>query len=136
MTLTLPQAGSLRLASWITAINVLVASGYAVAGLVRPEAILPAGSDPTNASFVFALYAAARTLPLAALTLAAIYKRWWPTLLALGLLAGVIQFVDAIVGFYQHDIGKTVGPLVLGAFQMYAASILRRSVERSAASAT
>jgi hypothetical protein len=63
------QTSAFRLAAWITAINVLVASGFAIAGLVAPQAILPPGAAPGEASFVFALYAAARTLPLAAFAL-------------------------------------------------------------------
>jgi len=128
MTTASPPTKTMRLVSAITAINVLVASGYSIAGLLRPQAMLPAGSLPTDASFLFALYAAARTLPLALLTLAAIYKRSPSALLVLGFLAGVIQFADAAVGLFQHDIAKTVGPLVLGAFQMYAVFVLKRTM--------
>jgi hypothetical protein len=125
--LTAP-ARRMRLASAITALNVLVASGFSVAGLFRPEYVLPAGSVQTQASLIFAMYAAARTLPLALLALAAIYQRSPASLKVLGLLAGIIQFADAAVGLYQHDIGKTVGPLVLGALQMYAVWILLRDL--------
>jgi hypothetical protein len=116
----------MRLASAITALNVLVASGFSIAGLFRAEYVLPAGSVPTQASFIFAMYAAARTLPLALMALAAIYQRSPSSLKVLGLLAGLIQFADAAIGLYQHDIGKTIGPLVLGALQMYATSILQK----------
>jgi hypothetical protein len=125
--LTAP-ARRMRLASAITALNVLVASGFSVAGLFRPEYVLPAGSVQTQASLIFAMYAAARTLPLALLALAAIYQRSPASLKVLGLLAGFIQFADAAVGLYQHDIGKTIGPLVLGALQMYAVWILLRDL--------
>jgi hypothetical protein len=50
-----------------TAINVLVASGFSIVGIIRPEYLLPAGSAPTQASLILALYAAARTIPLACL---------------------------------------------------------------------
>jgi len=40
---------ALRVASLITAINVLVAVGFSVAGLVNPKWILPAGYVPTEA---------------------------------------------------------------------------------------
>jgi hypothetical protein len=116
----------MRLASAITALNVLVASGFSIAGLFRPEYVLPVGFVQTQASFIFAMYAAARTLPLAVLALAAIYQRSSSSLKVLGLLAGFIQFADGAVGLYQHDIGKTIGPLVIGALQMYAVSILRK----------
>jgi hypothetical protein len=121
-------ATRMRLASAITALNVLVASGFSIAGLFKPEYVLPSGSVQTQASFIFAMYAAARTLPLALLALAAIYQRSPSSLKVLGLLAGFIQFADAAVGLHQHDIGKTIGPLVLGALQMYAVLILRKDV--------
>jgi hypothetical protein len=114
-----------RLASAITALNVLVASGFSIAGLFKPELVFPAGSVQTEASLIFAMYAAARTLPLALVALAAIYQRSRSGLKVLGLLAGLIQFSDAAVGLYQHDIGKIIGPLVLGALQMYAIWTLR-----------
>jgi hypothetical protein len=119
-------ATRLRLASAITALNVLVASGFSIAGLFKPEYVLPPGSVQTQASFIFAMYAAARTLPLALMALAAIYQRSPSSLKVLGLLAGLIQFADAAIGLYQHDIGKTIGPLMLGALQMYATSILQK----------
>src|SRR6202048_5622228 len=100
------SATRLRLASAITALNVLVASGFSIAGLFRPEYVLPAGSAATEASLIFAMYAAARTLPLALMALAAIYQRSASSLMVLGLLAGFIQFADGTVGLYQHDTGK------------------------------
>jgi hypothetical protein len=115
-----------RLAYAITALDVLVASGFSIAGLFKPEYVLPAGSVQTEASLTFAMYAAARTLPLALMALAAIYQRSPSSLKVLGLLAGLIQFSDAAVGLYQHDIGKIIGPLVLGALQMYAIWSLRK----------
>ena len=51
---------AMRVASLITAANVLIAAGFSVAGLINPQSILPANYVPTEASFVFALYAAAR----------------------------------------------------------------------------
>jgi hypothetical protein len=65
----------MRFASLVTAINVLVASGFSIAGLVSPTSILPPGAAPTDASFIFALYAAARSIALAVIALVAIYKR-------------------------------------------------------------
>jgi hypothetical protein len=124
--MTAASATRMRLASAITALNVLVASGFSIAGLFKPEYVLPAGSAQTQASFIFAMYAAARTLPLALMALAAMYRRSQSSLKTLGLLAGLIQFFDGAVGLYQQDIGKTIGPLVLGALQMYAVSILRK----------
>ena len=35
---------AIRLASVVTAINVLVASGFAIAAIIRPQLVVPAGS--------------------------------------------------------------------------------------------
>jgi hypothetical protein len=111
---------AMRLASIVTAANVLIASGFSIAGLIAPAALLPAKDAPSEASFIFAMYAAARTLPLALAALVAIYKRSAMAVLALGALAGLVQLVDAAIGLYQHDLGKTIGPLVIAALQFYA----------------
>ena len=123
METTPRSADNMGLASALTALNVVVASGFSIAGLIRPEFVLPLGATPTDASAIFAMYAAARTIPLALITMMAIYKRSASALLVLGLLAGIIQLVDAAVGLYQHDIGKTVGPLFLAILQVYAVTI-------------
>lgn len=44
-----------------------------LAGLVSPQSVLPGAGTPGRASQVFALYAAARTIPLALFALVAIY---------------------------------------------------------------
>jgi hypothetical protein len=116
----------MRLLSWITAINVLVACGFSVAGLVAPQAFLPAGSVPTEASRIYAMYAAARSIPLAFVALAVIYKRSASGLFILGILAGIIQFSDAGVGLYQHDPGKTIGPTVIALIQFYAVFVFHK----------
>jgi hypothetical protein len=127
METTPRSAGNMGLASAVTGLNVVVASGFAIAGLIKPELILPTGATPTDASAIFAMYAAARTIPLALIKMVAIYKRSASALLVLGLLAGIIQIVDAGVGLLQYDIGKTVGPLFLAMLQMYAVTILLKA---------
>jgi hypothetical protein len=122
----------MRIASLVTAINVLVAGGFSIAGLVSPTSILPANSVPTEASFIFALYAAARTIPLAFMALIAIYKNSVSALLILGTLAGFIQLLDGGVGLLQHDLGKSLGPLVIAALQFSAMYLLSRSTRSSA----
>ena len=111
MTPLSSQSAPMRLASLVTVINVLVAAGFSIAGLVSPRSILPAGYAPTEASFIFAMYAAARTIPLAFMALIAIYKQSEFALLILGTLAGFIQLLDAGVGLLQHDPGKSIGPI-------------------------
>jgi hypothetical protein len=123
METTPRPAGNMGLASALTALNVVVAGGFSIAGLIKPELVLPVGSAPTDASTIFAMYAAARTIPLALVTMAAIYRRSASALAVLGLLAGIIQFADAAVGLLQQDIGKTVGPLFLAILQAYAVTV-------------
>jgi hypothetical protein len=115
------------LASLVTAINVLVAAGFSIAGLISPQAVLPTGDVPTEASSLFAMYAAARTIPLALITLAAIYSRATSALLILGTLAGVIQLLDAAIGLLQHDTGKFAGPLLIAIVQFSVLLLLNSS---------
>jgi hypothetical protein len=116
------------LASLVTAVNVLVASGFSIAGLISPQSLLPAGYVPTESSTLVALYAAARTIPLALAALAAIYLRATSALLVLGTLAGVIQLLDAGIGLFQHDIGKNAGPFFIAVVQFSVVLLLNRSL--------
>jgi hypothetical protein len=131
MTPLSPRSAAMRIASLVTAINVLVAGGFSIAGLISPKSILPAGYAPTEASFIFSMYAAARSIPLALIALIAIYKHSESALLILGTLAGFIQLLDAGVGLLQHDLGKLIGPLVIAAFQFFAVYLLNRSPRSS-----
>ena len=119
---------AMRLASLVTAINVLVASGFSIAAIIRPQYLLPADSFPTEASLLLAMYAAARTIPLALFALAAIYKRAVPALLILGTLAGAMQLLDAGIGLFEHDLGKSAGPLFIAVLQFSVVYLLYRSV--------
>jgi hypothetical protein len=126
------RATPMRIASLVTAMNVLVAAGFSIAGLVSPKSILPVSYVPTEASLIFAMYAAARTIPLAFFTLIAIYKNWKSAVLILGTLAGFIQLLDGGVGLLQHDLGKSIGPIVIAALQFSAMYLLSRSARSSA----
>ena len=118
---------AMRLASVVTAINVLVASGFSIVGIIRPQYLVPVESVPTEASLLLAMYAAARTIPLALFVLAAIYKRAAPALLILGALAGAMQLLDAGIGLYEHDLGKCAGPLFIAVLQFFVVYALHRS---------
>jgi hypothetical protein len=109
---------------------VLVTTGFAIAGVVAPASILPPSDAPTDASFVFALYAAAAGVPLAGFVFVAIYKRSSSSLLLLGSLAGTAQFLDAGIGVMQHDPSKIGGPLVVAVLQMLALWGLSRSMSK------
>lgn len=118
---------AMRLASLVTAINVLVASGFSIAAIIRPQYLVP-DAVPTKALLLLAMYAAARTIPLALLALAAIYKRAVPALLILGTLAGAMQLLDAGIGLFEHDLGKCAGPLFIAVLQFSVVYLLHRSV--------
>jgi hypothetical protein len=118
---------AIRLASLVTALNVLVASGFSIVGIVRPQYLVPAESVPTQATLILALYAAARTIPLALFALGAIYKRATNALLILGALAGTMQLLDAGIGLFEHDLGKSAGPLIIAALQFFVVYLLHRS---------
>ena len=77
---------------------------------------------------ILAMYAAARTIPLALFALGAIYKQATPALLILGALAGAMQLLDAGIGLFQHDLGKFAGPLLIAVLQFFAVYLLHRSV--------
>ncbi|WP_433984861.1 hypothetical protein RBB78_11275 [Tunturiibacter empetritectus] len=55
-----------------------------IAAIIRPQYLVPVESVPTEASLLLAMYAAARTIPLALFALGAIYKQATPALLILG----------------------------------------------------
>ena len=119
---------AIRLASAVTAINVLVASGFSIVGIIRPQYLVPPGSVPTQASLILAMYAAARTIPLALFAMGAIYKQAPHALLILGALAGATQLLDAGIGLFEHDLGKCAGPLFIAALQFFVMYLLHRSV--------
>ena len=119
---------AIRLASLVTAINVLVASGFSIAAIIRPQYLVPAESVPTEASLLLAMYAAARTIPLALFALGAIYKQAAPSLLILGALAGAMQLLDAGIGLFQHDLGKFAGPLFIAVLQFFALYVFHKSL--------
>ena len=119
---------AIRLASLVTAINVLVACGFSIAAIIRPQYLVPAGAVPTQASLLLAMYAAARTIPLALFALGVIYKQATPALLILGALAGAVQLLDAGIGLFAHDLGKCAGPLFIAVLQFFVVYLLHRSV--------
>jgi hypothetical protein len=118
---------AMRLASLVTAINVLIVSGFSAAAIIRPQYLIPA-AVPTEASLLLAMYAAASRIPLALLVLWAIYKQAAAALLLLGALAGAMQLLDAGIGLYEHDPGKCAGPLFIAVLQFFAVYVLHRSV--------
>ena len=118
---------AMRLASVVTAINVLVATGFSIAAIINPQYLVPA-AVPTEASLLLAMYAAAPRIPLALLALGAVYKQAAAALLILGALAGGMQLLDAGIGLYGHDPGKSAGPLFIAVLQFFVVYLLHRCV--------
>jgi len=119
---------AIRLASLVTAINVLVASGFSIAAIIRPQVLVPAEPVRTQASLLLAMYAAAPRIPLALFVFGAIYKQATPALLILGALAGTMQLLDVGIGLFQHDLRKWAGPLFIAVLQFFVVYLLHRSV--------
>jgi hypothetical protein len=122
---------AIRLASLVTALDVLVACGFSIAAIIRPQYLLPADAVPTRASLLLAMYAAARTIPLALFVIRAIYKQATTALLILGALAGSVQLLDAGIGLFEHDLGKCAGPLFIAVLQFLVVYLLHRSVRNT-----
>jgi hypothetical protein len=110
----------------ITVVNVLIATGYSVAGILNPALMLPKNIIVNESAFIFALYAGARTIPLAFLSLIVIFKRYKASIITLGLLAGCIQFFDGFIGIYQRDIFKSGGPFFIAIVQIIAIYMFRK----------
>lgn len=103
-----------------TVLNVLISTGFAVAGIVRPSLLLPANLTPDKATTVFALYAGARAIPIVLLTLISVFSKQWNAFITLALLAGGIQFLDGFIGIYEQDLSKTAGPFIIATIQFAA----------------
>ena len=122
----------MRLLAFVTILNVMISLGFATAGVVRPDAILPASMSAAPAATTFALYAFARSLILAGCVVAAVARRRGAELWLLGVIGALVQIADAAVGAYQADVGKTIGPLLVAALQVGALALARRSPAWSA----
>jgi hypothetical protein len=118
---------AMRLASLVTAINIVIATAFSIAAIIRPQYLIPE-SVPTKALLLMSMYAAARTIPLALFAWCAIYKQATQALLILGALAGAVQLLDAGIGVFEHDPGKSGGPLFLAVLQFIAVYLLHRSL--------
>ncbi len=119
---------AMQLASVVTAIDFLVVGGFSIVSIIRPQYLVPAGSVPTQAALILAMYAAARTIPLALFALWSIYKQALPALALLGALAGAMQLLDAGIGLFEHDLGRCAGPLFIAVLQFFVVYLLHRSV--------
>jgi hypothetical protein len=104
----------------VTVLNVLVAAGFAVAGIINPFLLLPANATTDKAITVFALYAGARAIPIVTLTIMSVFSKHWNAFITLAVLAGLTQFLDGFIGIYQQDLSKTAGPFIITTIQFAA----------------
>jgi hypothetical protein len=104
----------------ITVLNVLVSTGFAVAGIVNPSLLLSANVTTEKAITVFALYAGARAIPIFTLTIMSVFRKNWNAFMTLAVMAGAVQFLDAFIGIYEHDLSKTAGPFIIAIVQFAA----------------
>lgn len=104
----------------ITILNVLVATGFSITGILSPYLILPANVTTDKAITIFALYAGARTIPIVVLTIMSVFNKHRNTFITLAVLAGAIQFLDGCIGIYQHDLSKIAGPFIIATIQFVA----------------
>jgi hypothetical protein len=74
-----------------------------------------------------AMYGVARSVPLAVAALIATARRSYIGVAVLGPLLASIQACDAIVGWVSHDVGKTIGPLVLAALTLASVIVFYRN---------
>jgi len=98
-----------RLASLVTAIDVLVASSFSIAAIIRPQVLVPAESGRTQASLLLAMYAAAPRIPLALFVLWAIYKQATPALLILGAVAASCNYWMPESVYFSVIFGNALG---------------------------
>lgn len=110
------------LAAGATAISALTSAGFSVAALASTASTGDAAVGPANA---LAMYAAARSIPLALVVLFQVGARNVSGLATLAIVMALVQAGDAYVGLQQHDLGKTVGPAVFAILTALAARALR-----------
>jgi ethanolamine transporter EutH len=113
-----------------TVVNVLVATGFAVAGIVNPHLLLAANVTTDKAIIVFALYAGARGIPMATLTIMSVFSKHWNAFITLAVLAGAIQFLDGFIGIYQQDLSKAAGPFIIATIQFIAIYLAVRNNDK------
>ncbi len=98
-------------------LNALVSAGFSLAGLWGVW-------GASDAARVFAMYAAARSLPLLVVAFWFGLAGSRPGLAGLALVLTLVQASDVLVGIAQHDLGKTLGPAALSILTAFAARSL------------
>jgi len=108
-----------------TLANALIASGFALASLITPAAVV-GGRSLGQASVIFAMYAAARSFPLLAAVVWNVVVRSRQRLGALAVVMALVQACDAVVGVVISEPSKVIGPAVLAVTTLACARVLLR----------
>ncbi len=101
MTSNKGSARAFWICAAVTAISAIVSASFSVAALLAPD-------QPD----VNAMYAASRSISLPLVVLVVAYFRSRDGMAVMALTMGLVQLLDAVIGFLSHDPFKTWGPLV------------------------
>ncbi|CAE6771487.1 hypothetical protein R69658_03645 [Paraburkholderia aspalathi] len=104
----------------ITSINALVSAAFSLAMVIGQPAV-----------HIAAMYGVARSVPLAIAALIAFAMRSRSGVTVLALLLGSIQACDALVGWFSHDVMKTIGPVTLAALTILSVIFLVRTIRQN-----
>ena len=113
-----------RLAVAFTLIDLLVSAGFSVAGVLAPRLVYAPAQHGGRTVLVFALYAAARSIPLALAVSITAVRRAWRATSAFGAVGGVIQACDAAIGIVGGSPFKIIGPLATAILQIWACRVI------------
>ena len=106
--------------AFVTSVSALTSAGFSVAALSSQ------GNEHLNA-----MYASSRSLTLGVVLLLVLMRRSGVGLAVMAITMTLVQGGDAIVGFINHDLAKTLGPLFLAVVTVAASLPHLRSVRTS-----
>ena len=104
---------SRRILRIVTLISVLISCVFSVIGIVRPDLLVSPALGHDHTVVVLALYAAARSIAIAAVCIVTLFGKKREPLYIMAILAALFQFLDAFIGIYEGDVSKVAGPLIL-----------------------
>ena len=118
-----------RLASVVTAINVLVASGFSIAAIIRPQVLVPAESVRTQASLLLGDVRGGAQNSSGFARIGGDLPAGDARVADPGCARpAAMQLLDTGIGLFQHDFRKWAGPLFLAVLQFFVLYLLHISV--------
>ena len=118
---------AIRLASLVTALNVLVASGFSIAAIIRPQYLVPAGPFQRRRRCYWRC-TRRRAHSSGFVRIGGNLQTGDVCVADPGSLAGAMQLLDAGIGLFEHDLGKCAGPLFIAVLQFFVVYLLHRSL--------